>query len=375
MQLSYWEYNSFFKNIDFAIIGSGIVGLSTAIELKRKHPKKTILVVERGTLPYGASTKNAGFACFGSPSEILEDLKTMTKDEVLGLVEKRWKGLENLKNLVGEQQLEFYNCSSYELFTQHDSALFEECAQQIDFLNDFLKPIFKQPIYSQKDEKIAEFGFSKVQHLIENKFEGQINTGSMMKNLLKLARELDIEILNGIEVKELQQQQNNVTILCDGFEFIANKVIVCTNGFAKNLLPHLEVNPARAQVLITSEIPNLKVKGTFHIEKGYYYFRNINNRILLGGGRNLAFEEETTTQLEITPLIQSKLDNLLQELIIPNETYSVEMRWAGIMGVGSKKTTLVEQHSNNIYIAVRMGGMGVAIGSLIGKEVASIITH
>ena len=29
---------------------------------------------------------------------------------------------------------------------------------------------------------------------------------------------------------------------------------------------------------------NLKIKGSFHYEKGYYYFRNIDNRILLGGG-------------------------------------------------------------------------------------------
>jgi len=48
------------------------------------------------------------------------------------------------------------------------------------------------------------------------------------------------------------------------------------------------------------------------------------------------------------------------------------MRWAGIMGVGDTKTTIVKQHTQNIYIAVRMGGMGVAIGSLIGKEIAEI---
>jgi hypothetical protein len=38
----------------------------------------------------------------------------------------------------------------------------------------------------------------------------------------------------------------------------------------------------------------------FHLEKGYYYFRNINDRILLGGGRNLDFEGETTTSHDTT---------------------------------------------------------------------------
>jgi hypothetical protein len=35
------------------------------------------------------------------------------------------------------------------------------------------------------------------------------------------------------------------------------------------------VKPARAQVLITEPIDNLDVRGTFHLDCGYYYFRNI----------------------------------------------------------------------------------------------------
>ena len=45
MNYSYWELKSWFSNIDFAIIGSGIVGLSTALYLKEKYPKSTILIV------------------------------------------------------------------------------------------------------------------------------------------------------------------------------------------------------------------------------------------------------------------------------------------------------------------------------------------
>jgi len=72
---SYWEYKTWFDNIDFAVIGSGIVGLNCALALRKKHPRSKIVIFERGMLPSGASTKNAGFACFGSLSEILSDLQ------------------------------------------------------------------------------------------------------------------------------------------------------------------------------------------------------------------------------------------------------------------------------------------------------------
>ena len=58
-ELSYWERKSYFNNLDYLIIGAGIVGYSTALHLKSKFPSAKILIVERGILPSGASSKNA----------------------------------------------------------------------------------------------------------------------------------------------------------------------------------------------------------------------------------------------------------------------------------------------------------------------------
>ena len=126
-------------------------------------------------------------------------------------------------------------------------------------------------------------------------------------------------------------------------------------------------------MLITAPIPNLDIKGTFHLDRGYYYFRNIGDRILLGGGRNLAFEEETTTEMGQTEIIQKKLEQLLKEVILPNQEFEIAHRWSGIMGIGASKNPIVTNLSQNVYCGVRMGGMGVAIGSLIGTELADLI--
>ncbi|NND33127.1 MAG: FAD-binding oxidoreductase, partial [Saprospiraceae bacterium] len=73
---SYWEKTSFLAHRNIVIIGSGIVGLTTSIYLKRQQPHRSVLVIDRGSIPTGASTRNAGFACFGSPSELLADQKS-----------------------------------------------------------------------------------------------------------------------------------------------------------------------------------------------------------------------------------------------------------------------------------------------------------
>ena len=131
--------------------------------------------------------------------------------------------------------------------------------------------------------------------------------------------------------------------------------------------------PARAQVLITKPIDNLKVKGTFHLEQGYYYFRNIDQRILIGGGRNLDFKSESTMEFGQTSIVQSKLEDLLKNTIIPNINFEIDYSWSGIMGIGNKKKPILKQLSNNVSCGVRLGGMGVAIGASVGRDLADLI--
>jgi glycine/D-amino acid oxidase-like deaminating enzyme len=370
MNLSYWEKSEWFSNIDFTIVGSGIVGLNTAINLQKKYPSAKILILERGVLPHGASTKNAGFACFGSVSEILSDLKSHSENEVLQLVEKRWKGLELLRNNLGDTTIDFQQHGSFELFS-NENELFDTCSGQLQEVNKLLQPIFKEDVFSISENK---FGFSNVkENYVFNQFEGQIDTGKMMAALLKLSQSKGIKILNNTKVNSYVENSESVEVLLDGnFSFKTNKLLIATNGFAKHLLGE-EVKPARAQVLITKPIDNLHIKGTFHFDEGYYYFRNINNRILFGGGRNLDFKGEETTIMETSQLIQKQLEAHLKKIILPNTPFEVDHRWTGIMGVGSQKKAIVKQISTNVYCGVRLGGMGVAIGSLIGEELANLV--
>jgi len=370
MNLSYWEIKTWLTDIDFTVIGSGIVGLSCALELRRLYPKSNILLLEKGTLPQGASTKNAGFACFGSLSEIIDDLQNHSEEDVLDLVLKRINGLKLLRETLGDKTIAYKEYGGYELFLKHDEALFVSCVNHKDDINKLLWPIFKDNVFSFKENA---FGFSKTFNKIGyNKFEGQIDTGKMMEALVSKALASRIKILNNVQVEKLEDGNEKVHIATREFSFTSKKVFVATNGFANQLVEE-HVKPARAQVLITKPIDNLHIKGTFHLDKGYYYFRNIDNRILFGGGRNLDFETEETTEFGQTERIQNKLEELLQSVILPKTNVEVEHRWSGIMGVGNQKHPIVKPLGNNIFCGVRLGGMGVAIGSGIGKDLASLV--
>lgn len=369
-QLSFWEKESYMNHAEVVIIGSGIVGLSTAIHIKQNDPSRNVLVLERSYLPFGASTKNAGFACIGSPSEILDDLNHISEDLVYETIAKRWKGLLYLKELLGTSAIDYKELGSHELFDSTQVENYEKCIDRLPYLNDILQDITGiKTVFEPNKNVIAQNGFIGFTKAIQHHAEGQLDTGKMMVALHKKAISLGVQILNNISVKAIYDQR----VVTNYGDLSFQQLAICTNGFASDLLPKEDIEPARAQVLITKPISDLTIKGIYHFDAGYYYFRNVGNRILFGGGRNQDIAGERTTQVKTTEKIIGHLEDLLKTKILPDTSFEIEQRWAGIMGVGKSKSPIIKQINSNQYAAVRLGGMGVAIGSLVGKELATLM--
>ncbi|HLY69716.1 MAG TPA: FAD-dependent oxidoreductase [Puia sp.] len=375
-QISIWEKESYFKHHDVVIVGSGLVGLWSAYHLKRKHPGLGILIVERGVIPTGASTRNAGFACFGSVTELMADTQKFGEQKMLEIVKMRFDGLEQIKKTFKKKEIDFEKFGGYELISASQKMDMNVLRSNIDFLNHKIKKIIKKrKPFRLHDSSISKFGFSGVEHIIENKFEGQLHSGKLCQALLRTVQSMGVTLLNTIEIKNFENVNGKIELHTNQpFNLSAGQLLICTNAFTKQLLPELHVEPARGQVLVTSPIPGLRCKGTFHYDEGFYYFRNLGDRILLGGARNKAFEEENTTELTTTEFIQQELESFLRQVIIPGTSYTIDHRWSGIMGMGDDKMPIVKKISENIYCAVRMGGMGVALAPVIGENIAALMT-
>ena len=371
---SIWEKQSFLQ-ADIIIVGGGILGLSTACSLKEKHPKRSVLVLERGIIPAGASTKNAGFACFGSLTELVKDMETLGESKMLQLVEKRWRGLAMLEERLGEEAMDFQHQGGFELLTEKELYIL----QFLGPMNELLFPLFEMEVFYSTPSKIKEFGFNNeiVKDVIFNPFEGEIDTGKMMKALTRTAQLLGIEILTGAEVTALHPSERSVEIEVnhtgENFRFNANKAAVCTNAFLSRLFSGMNVVPGRGQVLITKPIPNLKLKGAFHFDEGFYYFRNYKERVLFGGGRNQDIEKETTTEFASNKKILNDLKEKLSTIILPDIPHEIDYSWQGIMGFGATKFPVIETPLPNIFTALGCNGMGVALSSLLGEELAEKI--
>jgi gamma-glutamylputrescine oxidase len=375
--ISIWEKESFFAPQDIIIVGNGFVGLWSAFYLKKKNPSIKITIVDRGIIPTGASTRNAGFACFGSPSELMYDSNTTGTDKMLELVEMRFRGLERIQKYFSKKEIDFDLCGGYELYDGNHSVTSEQIQKNIQYLNTLLKPITgTKQTYKLIDKKIEEFGFAKTKHLIRNNLEGYLHSGKLVKALLQKVQSMGIQVLTNAEIKSFERINGKIELRTNHhFHLATEQLLICTNAFAKQLLPDLDIVPARGQVLVTSEIKNLPWKGSFHSDEGFYYFRNLGNKVLLGGARNKAFKEEETTEMETTSFIQNELERYLDEVILPNHNgqYTIEYRWSGIMAMGGEKIPIIKEIEPGIFCAVRMSGMGVALAPVVGQTIPRLM--
>jgi len=364
--LSYWEHDAYLDKIDVAIIGGGIVGMNAALRLKEVNQNLKVAVLERSSLGTAASSRNAGFACYGSPSEIISDLEVVSENDVFRLIRRRVDGLELLKKTAGIDALRYVRTGGHEVFMDsNELAMHLDKLDTVNRIVTAIDPSLK--FYQAADNK----GMQSVKGIISNDWEGQLHPGYMTASLRRLCQLRGINVFTNFQVENLEDG-NEFTINGVSTSIRARKVILCNNAFASSLLD-IETNPGRNQVLLTSPIDDLHIHGSYHYDKGYVYFRKVDNRVLIGGGRNIAYSQESTDRLGQTETIRKYLLDILNKHILVDHSYQIEYEWSGILGFNGTKQPIVRQIYPGKFVAVGLGGMGVAIGSLVGKEVADLL--
>ena len=360
--VSFWERDSFCRPYDLIVIGAGIVGLSAALFYKREHPDARILVLDKGFIPEGASTRNAGFACIGSITEHMADSRKETGENITKRLKLRYDGLQLLRSTLGEDTIGYENCGGYEVFTSKKK--FEEAADQIPRINQCMKNIADETeVYSTGEVS----GLS----VIRNRIDGALHPGRMMREWVRQVTAAGVDIRWNTKVNSIGE--DGAVKLERGRELQAGQVLIASNGFTRRIIPELDIQPARGFVMVTQPWPDMPWKGTFNHDRGYIYFRNTGGRLLLGGARNIAAEEETTDQFGVNPDIKKYLQDFARDTLRLPETVGWEYEWSGIMGFTPTKTPVLRRLDDGRVVAAGLSGMGIAIGTKIGQQAARML--
>lgn len=356
---SYWENELYNQKFDLIVVGGGLTGQSTALFYKRSNPDAKVLVLDRGFYPLGASTRNAGFACFGSVTEHIADMELEEEANIIDRIRQRYSGLKLLRETLGDENIDYREPGAFEIFT--DEEAYQNARSYLDLTNWWL-----QEATGLKDVYASTTVNSYP--AISIKGEGCLHPGKMMKTLHDQNLRLGVEFRWQSKVKHIHIEDGAME-LEGGPIMNASQIVVATNAFTSELLPHIKIKPGRGYVFVTKPIPRLSWQGTFHYDRGYYYFRNVgDNRLLLGGARSLNIDVETTTDFGTNEIIKNHLVEFAGRVLRLPNGWEIDTEWSGIMGFTDSKSPLLERLSGRCLVTAGLSGMGVALGMQLGKE-------
>jgi len=365
---SYWEETTFLRSPDVVVVGAGLTGLQTALNVKRDNPKRDVLVMERSPIPRGASTRNAGFACFGGPTELLADLDAYGHEATVATVRARYDGIRALESNFARRGIDWQKLGGYEIIDAPDTQ--ETVRDRLPELNRLLAEVTGLPV------TWAECAPLNGLYTLHNPLEGQLHPGKLVELLVEDCRRLGVRLLFGASVLEVGGKK----IVLDNYgELSAGEVIVTVNAFARRLLPEEfseVIRPVRNQVLLSRRLAKLPLAGCYHYHEGYVYFRNVGEeRILIGGGRHLAGERSETDIFAENAGVQQRLIDLLNRWL-PQTTFTAAdfpHRWSGIIAQGDGKTPVLRRTTDGVLVAGRLAGMGVALSAALARKAADLV--
>jgi glycine/D-amino acid oxidase-like deaminating enzyme len=193
--------------------------------------------------------------------------------------------------------------------------------------------------------------------------DGSLQPARWVRHLAARAAEAGAELREHERVESLDELE-------------AEQVVIATDGYTHGLVRELDaaIKPTRGQVVVTEQLDRQVFPCPHYARHGYDYWQQTpEGRIVAGGFRDKALDNEFTAEEITTPLIQGHLERFLAELL--GEPPAIEHRWAGIFGTTSDQLPLVGRvpGQDGVWVAAGYSGHGNVMGLACGELVARAI--
>jgi glycine/D-amino acid oxidase-like deaminating enzyme len=302
--------------VDVLVVGGGITGASLMHWLRQGGVDAWL--IERHRLAAGASGRNAGFLLAGVAANYADAVQSYGRAVAADIWTFTGENHARLREALGDQDVGYSAPGSMTVAgSTAEATRLEESAELL-----------------QEDGFQARYDVD--QGSLFNPGDGEIDPAQAVAALAAPCRG---RILTGTAVASIEAGPRGVLLATSASPIQAGVVVLATNAYTKQLLPHVPIHPARAQMLATESISNRLLACPVYSHWGYRYWRQRRDgRVLVGGYRDEAREEEVGFEEFPTSLIQGFLDAHLQRVGI---LAGVTHRWAGIMGMTADGLPLV----------------------------------
>ncbi len=148
----------------------------------------------------------------------------------------------------------------------------------------------------------------------------------------------------------------------------AKHIVVAVDGNLGKVLPEIsdQVQPTRLQMISTAPEIKIKMKYAVYVRQGWDYWQQLpDGRIAIGGGRDLALDQEATDVVEPTQIMRDYLERKLEDLGV---TAPIEHHWAAIVSYTNTGLPIVKEVQPGVWAVGAYCGTGNVVGALLARS-------
>ncbi len=360
------------EEVDVAVVGGGIAGLSTAYWLARMGRKPVLL--EAGAIAGRASGRNAGFLISGTAWPF-----TVLAGRIGEAATRRfWEVSTESRDLLRGELLDPGKIDCDFLPEGSWIAAMTERPQQEAALRESAELLAGMGFdleWREAAEVRRASGSGLLGGAIFQPRDGGLHSVRLCRGIARLIREAGGEVRTGWRVHAMEPEGNRIRLVSEAGLLSAERVVLAMNAYAPALLPHLagEVRPVRGQIFATEPGQPRELSGVWYVNDGFEYIRQLlDGTVLLGGARWTALETEVGYDEIPTGKVQGALEMFLRDVFPRFADLPIRHRWAGTMAFtsdGLPRTGQVPGLPGAFYVA-GFNGHGMSLGFATGRWLA-----
>lgn len=337
------------EHVDVGIVGAGVTGCACALALAEAGLR--VRVVDARRVAEGASGRNGGFALRGTAAPYDEVVASVGRDRALALWRWTEDELDAIERLAGDA------------FRRVGSLRLAADAEEREDLRDEIEGLWADGLEAEWVDALTPPLEGRFTAAIRHPTDGVLQPARWVRHLAALA------VAAGVELVEGQR-------IFDSAEVRADTVVVATDGYPSGLLGELEglIVPTRGQVIATEPLEERLFEVPHYGRHGFdYWHQGEDGRLVAGGFRDIAIEEEFTADEEVTDPVQRSLERFVNDLV--GREVRVDYRWAGIFGLVLDFLPVVGPvpRRDGTWVAGGYSGHGNVLGFACGRLVARAI--
>jgi gamma-glutamylputrescine oxidase len=333
---------------DVAIVGAGIAGVATAYHVSRSGAK--VVVIEARTVAEAASGRNAGFLLAGVAENFVAAARRYGEDRALRIWRFTRHNQELVREIVERERIACdlaWNGSDQIAGDDEEWAEVRESAERLK-----TEGVRVHLVATDRAARYEEDGELHPVRYVRGLAAAAVAAGARIHD-----RTQAIAVAKG----EVRTERARVR---------AGTVVVCVNAYSRHLVP-LRVRPVRGQMLATAPVAGRVFERPAYANRGYRYWRQrADGRLLVGGWRDTAADEEVGEEERTTPRIQEQLERFLRTRA-PDA--SVTHRWAGTMGFSHDALPYVGVLDSGVAVNAGFTGHGMAFATATGELIADVL--